>query len=58
MDTGYFQFLSEPLKVWHLLAFALFFAITLNDMRKQITAIGKSVWRAIDSLEGRDPKRQ
>lgn len=46
--------LDEPVKVWHLIVLAVMLAVALGEMRKQLTAIGKSVWHLIDKFEPSD----
>jgi hypothetical protein len=46
--------LEEPAKVGHLIVLAVVFGVALHDMRKQMTAIGKSVWKIIDMLNPPD----
>jgi hypothetical protein len=48
------HWLEQPVQIWHLVLLALVFGITLHDMRKQMTAIGKSVWKIIDILQPPD----
>jgi hypothetical protein len=45
------QLLDEPVKVGHLILLAVVFGVALYDIRKQMTAIGKSVWKIIDILK-------
>ena len=51
MDTGYFQFLSEPAKVWHLCLLGFFLLSTLREMQKQMSAVGKCVLRIVEQIE-------
>lgn len=50
------QFLEQPVKVWHLVIGLIILGSgiggTLADMRRQMSAIGESVWRIVDRLEG------
>jgi hypothetical protein len=49
---SYFQFLEEPVKVWHLFVLGFGLSIAFSNLQKQVATIGKSVWRIIDRIEG------
>ena len=50
------DFLNEPVKVWHLIVAVIVVVLPLSNIQNQLSAIGKSVWRLIDRVEGRSPE--
>lgn len=51
------EFFNGPAKVWHVFLVGLVLLLTVNALQaalqKQLGAIGASVWKIIDRLEGR-----
>jgi hypothetical protein len=45
------QFFDGPVKVWHLLIFAIPFGITLSNMQKQIAAVAKGVIAILNRVD-------
>jgi hypothetical protein len=43
--------LDEPIRLWHLLAVGIVLGATLQGIRKQLSAVGESVWELIDKFE-------
>jgi hypothetical protein len=48
------RWIDQPVKIWHLIVVAVAFGIWLHSMRRQMIAIGKSVWMIIDFLKPPD----
>ena len=49
------EWLLEPVKVWHLAVVAIAFGITLSNMQRQMSAIGKcvvQVWEKFHPTDG------
>ena len=45
------QWTQEPVRLWHLMVFAIPFGITLSNMQKQIAAVAKGVISILDKVD-------